>query len=278
MTTLYPIPWNPTLYLTRDTLDLLGRASELAGHDIECSEAWRTYLAQKGFWDARQAYLNGTGPYAPPASNPDDPNGQNNHRRAAAVDIVNMDDRPFMLAAGFTADPDEDWHFNNPNWRNMPIINDPAFAALAATPIPTGDEFEMATLDELRTIVAAGPNAASFLPLCVQNREPKAPPVPGIAIFSNGLVEAISREQWDAFGMAGCKQYYTTVSGHFAFLQDQAAKLRASYNTRQTVEFTPADLEAIAQRIAESKPDLDADAIADAVADELAQRIAAPTP
>lgn len=276
MTTLYPIPWNDDLYLTRDTLDMLGRASELAGHNIECSEAWRTYLAQKGFWDARQAYLNGTGPYAPPASNPDDPNGQNNHRRAAAVDIVNLADRPFMLAAGFTADPDEDWHFNNPNWRNMPIINEPALAGLPATPIPTGDEFDMATLDELRSIVAAGPNAASFLPLCVQNREPNAPAVPGLAIFANGFVEAISAAQWDAFGMAGGKQYYTTVSGHFAFLQDQAAKLRASYNTRQTIEFSADDLEAIAHRIATAQPNLNAEQIADAVADELAQRMATP--
>jgi hypothetical protein len=153
VTTLYPIPWNPTLFLTRDTLDLLGRASELAGHNIECSEAWRDYLAQKGYWDARVAYLNGTGPYAPPASNPDDPNGQNNHRRAAAVDIVNPADRGFMLAAGFTPDPDEWWHFNNPNWRRMPIVNAADLAGLPATPIPTGDEVDMASRDEIKADV-----------------------------------------------------------------------------------------------------------------------------
>lgn len=156
MTTLYPIPWSsePVLYLTRDTLDLLGRASELAGHDIPCSEGWRTHAQQKGFWDARQAYLNGTGPYAPPASNPDDPNGQNNHRRAAAVDIVNRADRGFMLAAGFTPDPDEWWHFNNPNWRRMPIVNAAELAALSSTPIPTGDEIDMANRAEIKADTA----------------------------------------------------------------------------------------------------------------------------
>jgi hypothetical protein len=160
MTTLYPIPWNPDLYLTRDTLDLLGRASELAGHNIECSEAWRTYSQQKGYWDARVAFLNGTGPYAPPASNPDDPNGQNNHRRAAAVDIVRRADRGFMLAAGFTPDADEWWHFNNPNWRRMPIVNDAALAALSATPIPTGDEVDMASREDIRADVQAVITAA----------------------------------------------------------------------------------------------------------------------
>jgi len=270
MTTLYPIPWNPGLYLTRDTLDLLGRASELAGHDIECSEAYRTYDEQKGYWDAYQAFLHG-GPWAAIASNPDDPNGQNNHRRAAAVDIKNRADRQAMIDAGFTEDANEWWHFNNPNWRNMPIINDPSLAALAATPIPTGDEFDMATLDDLKNV-----QGASFLPFCVQNREQGAPPTPGLAIFANGYVEAISREQWDMFSWAGAKLYYTKQSGHFAEFIRQAALLRASYGTTQRVEIDADDLAALAQQIAASKPDLDADAIADAVADELAHRIGTP--
>lgn len=145
MTDLYPIPWQPWYKLTRRTLDLLGAASELAGHEIEVVDAWRAYKAQKGFWDARVAYLNGTGPYAPPASNPDDPNAQRNHQRAAAVDLkYPARDGRFLAAVGMTVDPVEDWHYNDPNWRNMPIIlTDTSTASGGAIPITPTKEADM---------------------------------------------------------------------------------------------------------------------------------------
>lgn len=120
MPTLVPVPWQPQYKATPDTLALLVKASQLAGHNIQLTDGWRSYAQQKGYWDARVAYLNGTGPYAPVASNPD--TGQRNHMRGAAFDIANQADRAYMLRAGFTPDSVEWWHFNNPNWGNMPII------------------------------------------------------------------------------------------------------------------------------------------------------------
>ena len=130
-----------------------------------------------------------------------------------------------------------------------------------------GDEIDMATIDELKGI-----QGSSFLPLCVQNREAGAAPVPGIAIFSNGFVEAITAQQWDAFGLAGAKLYLTTIPGHFAFFLAQAALLRTSYATAQDVEFSDADLTALAEQIAAGRPDLNREEVADAVAGELASR------
>lgn len=92
-------------------------------------------------------------------------------------------------------------------------------------------------ISRARTIQAGTPQPApeklefddmSFLPFCIQNKEPNAKPTPGLAIYSNGHTEAISKEQWDAFNFAGAKMYETKISGHFAFFLDQAAKLRAS--------------------------------------------------
>lgn len=135
--TLVPIPWQPWYLLTPDTLTMLQLASAHAGHNIPVSDAWRSYAEQKGYWDAYQRYLRG-GPYAAIASNPD--TGQRNHMRAAAVDIQNRADRAAMLAVGFTPDPDEWWHFNNPRWASMPIITANTTAAGgAATPIITPD-------------------------------------------------------------------------------------------------------------------------------------------
>jgi hypothetical protein len=155
MTTLYPIPWQPRYLLTRDTLDLLGAASERAGHDIEVVDAFRVYDEQKALYNG---YINHI-PGFNLASNPDDPNAQNNHLRAAAVDIKNHADVPYMLAVGFTQDSVEWWHFNNPNWRNMPIIHDyTTVAALAAQPI---QEEEMA--QKLYEIISAHESASKYL-------------------------------------------------------------------------------------------------------------------
>lgn len=98
----------------------------------------------------------------------------------------------------------------------------PGFAALInPTPIVPKKEY-----DEM-----------AFLPITIQNHE-GGPAVPGIAIFAEGYVEAITRQQWDAFGMAGAQQYYTIVPGHFAFFLDQAARVRAASGKTQAVHIT----------------------------------------
>lgn len=134
MNALVSIPWQPSYVLTPDTLTMLQLASAHAGHNIPVSDAWRPYAEQKAYHDAYLHYLAG-GPYAPIASDPD--TGQRNHMRGAAVDIQNHADRAAMLAVGFTPDPDEWWHFNNPRWQSMPIIktND-GTAAAGSSSIP----------------------------------------------------------------------------------------------------------------------------------------------
>jgi hypothetical protein len=117
---------------------MLLRACQIAGHNITLSDAWRSYAEQKYYWDA---YMAGWGNIA---SNPD--SGQRNHMRGAAFDITytTQQNRNAMLQAGFTPDPDESWHFNNPNWPNMPII--PTDDSPAGTPIVVtahGGEREM---------------------------------------------------------------------------------------------------------------------------------------
>jgi hypothetical protein len=108
------IPWQTGYKLTASTLSLLERASSLAGHNIQVDDAWRSYAEQSYYWDQ---YINHGGNVA---SNPD--TGQRNHMRGAAVDIVNQSDRSYMLQVGFTPDSEEWWHFNDPNWQNMPIV------------------------------------------------------------------------------------------------------------------------------------------------------------
>lgn len=100
-----------------------------------------------------------------------------------------------------------------PGGMNLDYIANRANAILSgdAEPEPLELEFEM-----------------SFLPFCVQNKEPGAAPTPGLAIFSNGHVEAINLDQWNAYKFAGAKMYETSIPGHFAFFNDQAARLRAS--------------------------------------------------
>lgn len=116
MVNLVPIPWQPGYKLTPDTLALLIAASNRVGHNIEVVDAWRSYAKQAYYFDQYEHHGG------PPASNPD--TGQRNHMRGAAVDIkyTTAANRSAMLAVGFTADPVENWHFNNPNWVNMPII------------------------------------------------------------------------------------------------------------------------------------------------------------
>lgn len=144
MPDLVPIPYQPTLYLTPRALARLLRACAIAGHNIILNgydAAWRPKAWQQKLWDAYQAYLHG-GPYAEIASNPN--TGQRNHMRGEAADILNRADRGAMLAAGFTPDADEWWHFNDPDWPTMPIIEtNTSSAAIAAAPITEGWEEEM---------------------------------------------------------------------------------------------------------------------------------------
>lgn len=133
-TQLVSIPWQPGYKLTPATLARLQRASQIAGHNIQVDDAWRSYAEQLYY---RQYYEADTKNH-PYAGDPNDTRDPRNHQRAAAVDIVNKSDRAAMLAAGFTADPVEWWHFNDPNAANMPIIlSDTGTAASGSTPINT---------------------------------------------------------------------------------------------------------------------------------------------
>lgn len=134
MSNLIPVPYQPEYSGTPDTVALLLKACQLAGHNIPLVDGWRSYAQQAYYYDQ---YLNHGGPTA---SNPD--TGQRNHMRGAAWDIANPPaDRQYMLAAGFTPDAVEDWHFNNPNWANMPIIPvNTTVASIAATPVIEREE------------------------------------------------------------------------------------------------------------------------------------------
>jgi hypothetical protein len=137
MAVLVPIPWQPQYVLTPDTLTMLQLASAHAGHNIQVDDAWRSYAQQKYYYDG---YINHQ-PGFNVASNPD--TGQRNHMRGAAVDITDQADRGAMLTVGFTPDPVEWWHFNNPRWASMPIIptntDTTSVSGGGATPIQEAD-------------------------------------------------------------------------------------------------------------------------------------------
>lgn len=156
---------------------------------------------------------------------------------------------------------------------NLDLDVELAGLASSTTEPLVGDEFDMATLEQLEQIVD-DKNAPAFLPFCIQNREPNAAPTPGLAIYSNGWVEPISAMQWDAFGMAGAKLRLTTVSGHFAFFIDQAARLRATYNVTQSVTIDKGALDEVAAKVAAAFPALTAEQIADAVAAAFSAKLA----
>ncbi|MDN4598839.1 M15 family metallopeptidase [Leifsonia virtsii] len=154
MNTLVPIPWQPGYFLTPDTLTMLQLASAHAGHNIPVTDAWRSYLEQKGYRD----YYEADPLHHPYASDPDDPNAQNNHMRAAAVDIRDRADRAAMLAVGFKPDGSEWWHFNNPRWASMPIIPINTYVALAslnATAL-SPDDIRSLLEDDMKLITSTG--------------------------------------------------------------------------------------------------------------------------
>jgi hypothetical protein len=142
--TLVPIPWQPEYFLTPHTLAILEDASRRLGHNIIVVDAWRSKATQQGYWDAYQAYLNGTGPWAPTASNPE--NGQRNHMRGAAWDARDTDPatQAACRAAGAIRDAAENWHWNDPQWVSMPIIpTNTTTAGGGSTPIPSPEEDDM---------------------------------------------------------------------------------------------------------------------------------------
>lgn len=118
---LVQVPWQPECWLTPDTLSYLVAASNRIGTELYINGsdgAWRAYAEQKRLYDL---YLSGQGNVA---SNPD--TGQRNHMRGAAFDLFRTDDevQSVCRAVGLVRDADESWHWNNPNWVNMPIIKE----------------------------------------------------------------------------------------------------------------------------------------------------------
>jgi hypothetical protein len=138
---LVRVPWDQRVWVEQATLTLLQAASRRAGHNIQLSSSGASLAAGEGnggwrSWDAQNALYVGwinRWPGYNVASNPD--TGLRQHMRGAAVDIRYQSDRQHMLAVGFKPDAGEWWHFNHPNWLNMPIIRNLAAAGLGSTPI-----------------------------------------------------------------------------------------------------------------------------------------------
>lgn len=137
---LVPIPWQPNYFLTPDTLALLTAAGGHLATQLHVTDAWRSYNQQAYYYDQ---YVNHGGP---PASNPD--TGQRNHMRGAAFDLQRTDDiaQAACRAVGLIRDGVEPWHWNNPNWRNMPVIPTHTIASglnPRPVPVPPMEETEM---------------------------------------------------------------------------------------------------------------------------------------
>lgn len=138
---LVPIPWQPNYFLTPDTLALLKAAGDRLQTQLRVTDAWRSYAQQAYYYDQ---FLHHGGP---PASSPEPP-GQRNHMRGAAFDLQRTDSiaQAAARAVGLIRDAVEPWHWNNPNWRNMPIIPTHTIASglnPRPVPIPPIEETEM---------------------------------------------------------------------------------------------------------------------------------------
>jgi hypothetical protein len=124
MPALVPVPWQPHLFVAPSYLARLQRASDLAGHKIALNSiksptgrylaAWRALEEAIYLYDLYKHHGGAV------ASNPY--TGKRYHLRGAGGDIRDRADRKAMLDAGFLPDPDEWWHFSDPNWAVMPII------------------------------------------------------------------------------------------------------------------------------------------------------------
>jgi hypothetical protein len=135
MSVLVEVPGHPGFFLTPSTLHYyqllcaemrtnLGFSSTVA--------CWRSYASQAALY---ADYLRG----GSPASNPD--NGQRNHMRGAAFDLLSVTAAVRTAAVRVGLAPDtlsgELWHWNDPNWRNMPIIpTNTVTAGMTSTLIP----------------------------------------------------------------------------------------------------------------------------------------------
>lgn len=143
MSALVPVPWQPHLFLTPDTLALLVAAGEKLGkplHIVGNDGAWREYAKQKYYYDGWVARKPGFNV----ASNPD--TGQRSHMRGAAFDLINTDaaTQAACRAVGLIRDPVESWHWNNPRWASMPIIkaNTATAGGSIGVPIPAAIELK----------------------------------------------------------------------------------------------------------------------------------------
>lgn len=157
MATLVQIPWQPGYYLTPDTLAYLIAAGNKLNTRFVVNDAWRSYSEQAYYYDQ---YLHHGGP---PASNPD--TGQRNHMRGAAFDAERTDAAAQLAfrSVGLIRDGVETWHWNNPNWQNMPIIlTNTSAAGGNSKPIdnntPTIEDEDMPT-----SIVMQEPNGTLWL-------------------------------------------------------------------------------------------------------------------
>jgi len=140
---LVPVPWQPDLYLTPDTLALLVAAGNRLGtklyiyqsKDGPTDGAWRSLARQEYLW--RKALAGGN-----VASNPY--SGQRAHMRGAAFDLVRSDNatQAACRAVGLVRDGVESWHWNNPRWASMPIIPANLWTASTKATVITPDPLE----------------------------------------------------------------------------------------------------------------------------------------
>jgi len=151
MVNLVQVPWQPTLYLTPDTLDLLVRAGNKLGvklyiymaPDGPTDGAWRSWDRQNFLYHKALAGGN-------IASNPN--SGQRMHMRGGAFDLVRTDAaaQAACKAVGLIRDGVEKWHWNNPRLTSMPIIPTLTTPAGGNT-TPIGNE-EVVTAAEVEAI------------------------------------------------------------------------------------------------------------------------------
>jgi hypothetical protein len=163
---LVPIPWEPSLFLMPETLALLEAAGKKRGATLHVRQpdgAWRSYYTQKYYfegWKARKPGFN-------PASDPDV--GFRQHMRGAAFDLINIDaaTQAACRAVGLVRDGVEAWHWNHPNWANMPIVKtNTSTAGSGGTPI-VEDDMSAAAEEQIKWLydqfsATAGPGYRNF--------------------------------------------------------------------------------------------------------------------
>lgn len=180
---LVPIPWQPHLFLTPDTLALLVAASARRGRNLYLvgdDAAWRPYEVQARYyraWVAYQAYLRG-GKWAPKANPASDPDvGMRQHLRGAAFDLRDTDPttQAACRAVGLVRDGTEAWHWNNPRWASMPIIKtNTAVSSGNVTPIQEDDlsAAAEAKIDAIYTALMGKDQPYSNIDVIISNVQP----------------------------------------------------------------------------------------------------------